>query len=599
MIRAVLCLLLASGCGLSLAGAGGFDGGGGSGGTGGSSGVGGSGGGGGMGDGGIPDAVIPPACTAHLEVPSGPFFAGDDIPLRVTVDSQLPPATYTWTTSQGSIPADAGASTTLTTTTAGTYLVMVSVAIQPGQGCEDTQAISVAPRDSHYVRLRVTPAGAMPPRQTFAILPSGASQQADLALSDGTTAALSITAAGTSVAGYLRFSDRLTCAPVEVYPTATAAATAHLLPTPFDVLVIPADSQLAPFLYVDQSGPFGMFGVLAGVAVSGQVRLGDGSPLGNAHVELTDGVLPSSIPATRAGDGGFEAHTLATALPLDAIFAPPDASLPLARTSGAPIAALGASPPTLLFTYDPIVPAHVSGSVALPGGGPAAGAHLVFATQQPFARVGQLAVGSAAPIAVGGTARAELVTGPSGGFGPIALPPAVYDVLVEPPTGAAAVARTRTTVDLSRGDASGVVLALAPPVHWTGSITDSGGQPVAAVVRAAERGASALFQTTQPASTFDLLVDPSATYDVEATPDAGSGLARVRATAVVSPTGGSNVLVAAPGVTLSGVVRGGSGNLGGARIEAMLGVDCAYSSVVVADTTTKPDGSYRMVVPVP
>jgi hypothetical protein len=409
---------------------------------------------------------------------------------------------------------------------------------------------------------------------------------------------LSITAGGPSVAGYLRLIDRQSCLPVEAYPTATAAVSLNLLPSPLDVLVIPANAQFAPFLYRNQTPPLSMFGVLAGTAVSGQIRRSDGSPLGGAHIELTDGTLPSSIAVSAASDGGFETHTFATTVGLDTIFAPPDSSLPIAQTSGTPIPALGFSPPALVFTYDPITPAHISGTVALPDGVLALGAHLSFVAHQPFARVGQLTIGGSAPLAVGGTARAETVTGPSGGFGPIALPPAVYDVLVEPPNGPL-VARTRATIDLTAGDRTGVALALGRLVALSGTVTDPSGQPLAATIRAIERGASALYAVAQPQSAFDLHVDPGATYDVDATPAATSGLARVRGTLTVPAAGASITLVARPGVTLSGVVRGPNGVLAGALIEAMKGADCSVSSTVVADTLSDGAGNYRIVVPMP
>ena len=557
---------------------------------GGTGGTGGSGGSGGAGDAG-------PPCSVALQSPAGPFFAGDPVSLMVAFGGPGNATAYQWTTSQGSI-SDTGPVVTLDTTTEGTYLVMVTVFTDLNGSCSDVKQLDVQPRDPRYVRLRVTPPIAGPPRQARAILPQSGAQSVlyDFTLDPGTLTSLSITAGGSSVAGYMRLADRSTCLPVEAYPSATAAVQIYLLPVPFDVLVIPQSSQLAPFLYADHTGPLAL-GVLAGTAVSGRVLAAGGSPIAGAHIELTSGTLPSSIADARASDGAFEAHTMITAAALDAIIAPPDSSLPIAQTTGAPIPALGITPPSLVFTYDPVTPAHVSGTVTLPGGAAAIGAHLTFVAHQPFARVGQLAVGGGTPMDVGGTARAETVTGPSGGFGPIALPPAVYDVLVEPPNGPP-VARLRTTIDLTAGDRT-QPYALGALVTLSGTITDANQQPLPAFVRAIERGASAIFTNAQSASSFNILVDPGATYDVYATPAASTGLARATGTITVPQGGAQIALVAHPGVTFHGRISDANGGVGGALVEALLGADCSVSTTVVADTISGRDGSYTIVVPVP
>ena len=611
MKRLLICLLVA-GCGAEFgAGTGGSNGDGGPGGSGGSGGAGGGlpdaptsdgaafdgggtgGSGGSGGTGGQGDAG--PPCAVALQVPPGPFFAGDPISLSAAFSGPGNATQYVWSTSQGNV-VGTGAMVTLDTTTEGTYLLGVTVYTDLNGSCNAFAQPVVEPRDPRYVRLRVTPPVAGAPRQAFAILPSGMSQAADLMLQPGTPQNLSITAGGSSVAGYLRLTDHATCLPVEAYPSATAAVQLNLMPVPFDVLVIPANSLLAPFLYSNHNGSFAM-GVLPGTAVAGRVLASDGSPIANARIELTNGTLPSSIASTRASDGAFDAHTWITAAPLDAILAPPDSSLPIAQTSGAPIPALGVTPPPLVFTYDPVTPAHVSGTVTLPGGGAAIGAHLVFTAHQPFARVGQLAVGGGSPMPVGGTARAEAITGPSGGFGPIALPPAIYDVLVEPPSGPP-VARLRTTVDLSAGDQT-PSYALGALVLLAGTIADAGGQPQPATVRAVERGASATFVLPQLSSTFNVYVDPGATYDVYATPDPTSGLARASGTITVPQGGAQLALTVQPGVTFTGHVTDASGAVSGAIVEALLGADCTVSTTVVADTLSARDGLYRIVVPVP
>jgi hypothetical protein len=610
--RLLICLLLA-GCGAGdnagtggnggTAGSGGAAGSGGSGGFGdgsssdgpgfdggGTGGAGGSGGTGGQGDAG-------PPCSVTIQDPPGPFFAGDPVSLMAVFGGPGNPTQYLWTTSQGSIP-DSGPAVTLNTTTEGTYLVSVEVITDLNGNCSFTKQVDVQARDSHYVRLRVTPPIAGPPRQARAILPPAGAQSVmyDFALDPGTQTSLSITAGGSSVAGYLRLLDHSTCLPVEAYPTATAAVQMYLLPVPFDVLVIPQSSVLAPFLYPGHTGSFSL-GVLAGTAVAGRVLASDGSPVAGAHIELTNGTLPSSIADARASDGAFEAHTMITAGALDAIIAPPDSSLPIAKTSNAPVPPLGGTPPALVFTYDPVTPAHVSGTVTLPGGAAAIGAHLTFVAHTPFTRVGQLAVGGGTPMDVGGTARAETVTGPSGGFGPIALPPAVYDVLVEPPNGPP-VARLRTTVDLTAGDLT-QPFALGALVTLSGTVTDANQQPRPALIRAVERGASAVFVVAQPTANFNVLVDPGATYDVYATPDPATGLVRASGTITVPQGGAQIALTAQPGVTFHGRISDANGGVAGALVEALMGADCAVSTTVVADTLSARDGSYTIVVPVP
>src|SRR5262249_24818024 len=152
--------------------------------------------------------------------------------------------------------------------------------------------------------------------------------------------------------------------------------------------------------------------------------------------------------------------------------------------------------------------------------------------------------------------RAETDTSITSGFGPIALPPAVYEVLIEPPAASALVARTRTTIDLTAGDRT-VALMLFAPVQLSGTVTDASGPAHRAIVRAVERGATASYVTPMAQSSYMLNLDPGATYDVDATPvEPNTSLGRVRATITVPNAGANLPLVLPAGMVFHGVVRG-------------------------------------------
>jgi hypothetical protein len=598
MKRALLIGLLAVGC--ADFGASGTDGGNvdgnGSGGSGGTGGTGGSGGGvDGGGDG------PPPRCTVAItETSMDPYVAPTLVTFlaAVTGDTALQ---YAWSvTPQDSTTTISSSAerATLRASAAGSYFVTVHVTTSRG-GCDATHGpITILAPGSTVARIRITPPTSDVPRREWRKLVSELGPGGFYAFGAGINAVIQPIGANQPIASYLRLTDPTSCLTTEAYTSGTPGASMSVLPVDYRLLIIPVPDHpdlaptLAQVLGIDLGAGTNHPEIHAGIAVAGQVFLSNGTPFAGARVELRSATLPSSI-GTAASDGSVQVR-LDDAATADITVVPPDGvALPVAQSSGLPI--LVADPmPLVTFTYDAIPTAQLSGVVSLPDGSGASGARVYLATR-PMARVGQLVIGSTAPLPIGGTFQREISAGTGGVVAATTLPAAVYDVLIEPPAGVPNTARTRMTIDLTQGDRLALPLNLTAPVNLTGHIRAADGTAVGGDVRVVERGASMVVVHPDTAQNgFGFGVDPSATYDIIATPS--DTYAPVRAQLTVGVGDASIDLTVPHGRMVSGMVTGPTGApMNGALVEIFFG-SCAADEQPVASGVTS-NGQFLLLIP--
>ncbi|MGZ3439149.1 MAG: hypothetical protein ACXVDD_06525, partial [Polyangia bacterium] len=248
--------------------------------------------------------------------------------------------------------------------------------------------------------------------------------------------------AGTAVTGVLRASGVAT--PGEVRLVADTGPDADALTAAngsfslavqasgyYTPLLIPKSTSLAPHLGArDQGATFvgANFDVTAGALISGTIVDGAAAAIGGARVVLRAGKLPSG-PGTTNGAGSFALHAEAATYALSfgaddwpqGSLAPPDGSVvvPGAGTS-------------LAIAYT-IARVAVGGSVVADDGTtPVAGARVTI-TSRPLGNVADVTVGGGATQHATGRVARVVTTNLSGALPAMQLPPATYDVIIEPP----------------------------------------------------------------------------------------------------------------------------------------------------------------------
>ena len=418
---------------------------------------------------------------------------------------------------------------------------------------------------------------------------------------------------GETLTGYVRATpggDALVPRPViESFADAGGAFDLLLLGTVHDVLLVPDGEAVPPALLAGVL-PGALDGAIeldGGLVVSGAVTDGAGDPVAGARVALAVGGVPSTVAVTdaagtyslRARAGGPVAVTVTPA---------PGSGLPaleLAPPAGSAVSAGS----TIAITYAAGLASRTVSPLVRQSDGatPAAGARLTW-IMRPVAAAGSVELGGTSRPARG-VLRHSTVAAGAGAPGAIALPRAVYDVLVQPGPAAPAGQSVRTAVvDLAAGAPAS--LSLAAAARLEGQVTGSAGGPVAgARVTAAPRGllaasaAAGAAAVTGEDGRYSLSVAGPGNYDLAIDgADAGEG----RASRVVSAPapGGTAALdpVALPDtMRLSGVIAApGPGPLAGTSVQLLcLACGAAGGPAVVAEAVTDPAGRFVLLAPDP
>ena len=224
----------------------------------------------------------------------------------------------------------------------------------------------------------------------------------------------------------------------------------------------------------------------------------------------------------------------------------------------------------------------------------------------PLADIGTLTVGAGTPRKLQGDVRFALHPALDGTLTTGGVPRGVYKMTVFPASATAKDAVTTTTLDLSAGSLGPLAVALAPKVMLKGKLLpaaeawgvrlvalDDGGLPVEAEADAGRDGA------------FAIAVSPLRRYFLRARPRPDQALARVSFPVVTVAS--ADVVVqdrAMPAALLYAgrVVDPSLQGVGTALVQAYCLATtpgCTDATVPVAETVTRSDGTFQLMLPDP
>ncbi|MSP62243.1 MAG: carboxypeptidase regulatory-like domain-containing protein [Myxococcales bacterium] len=533
-----------------------------------------------------------------------------DAPATLTAQSTLDDQGYvwkrTWTVTRAGektplpfVPKDAAQTAiTVDATDPGTYHFALTVS-HAGDFCtaSDDATVQAQGAKTAAYRLRFTPpvASGLPRQERIVILRGKTPlDHQEFRLADGlpVDGKLAGPKGGAGVPGTLRF---LSDAGLDVLAAAgpDGKFSALLLADDkYRMVIVPALDGLAPRLGPHAAGAVlavGAFSVDAGAKVSGQVKDEAGQPLPGARVVLAAGPLPSSVGLTDAL-GAFTLHA-----------APGDYAVTVQADGRPDIQGASSSVKDgaqLAIAYLPGQVAAAIKVVASDGATGMSGARVVVRSTQ-MGKVAKVTWGQGAPADADGAVRVARLTAQDGSLPPLLLPPGEYDVLCEPPPGAADGA---TRVHFTLAQAASWKVALQPRTRVKGLLSD-GNAPIPSVrVTAIEQGGFGVTVTTRTADdgTFELPVDAAAGADLFFDPPLFSDPNRhfQRAHKTLAPGAARADLTLVRGLLLRGQVAPPAGApLAFALVEAW----CATCEDTTAAglATTGPDGTFVMYLPDP
>jgi hypothetical protein len=228
------------------------------------------------------------------------------------------------------------------------------------------------------------------------------------------------------------------------------------------------------------------------------------------------------------------------------------------------------------------------------------------AAATPLANVATLTVGTGAPRALAGDVHFSLQPAADGTVSTGGVPPGTYALTVFPASAASSDAVTKATLDLTKGNVAALPVSLAQKVMLTGKLLpaaaswgvrivaqDQGGLPVAAEGDAG------------PDGSFALAVSPFLPYLLRALPRADQPLARASFPVVTvadkAPPGLDYDMP--PALLFSGrVVDPSLQGVSTALVQAFCVASapgCVDASVPVAETITRSDGTFQLMLPDP
>jgi hypothetical protein len=513
----------------------------------------------------------------------------------------------------------------------GSYTVDVALDSTGGPPCSGVRTVTAAQAGGVLAtfRFRITPpAGATVPaqelqRQVTGGTPSGGNV---LALQPGIQVPLDVRRAATSapLPAYVRLTDATTGAVVEARTSAAGPASVRVAGGSYSMLIVPDGTAVAPALFdatATAALPAGAIMLDDGIAVGGTVKDAGGNPLAGATVVLRAGALVSTV-ARSDTSGTFSAQvrpgtfgvTLSAPLPSAATL-----EADLSSSAASIVIANGTAPPQLALKLGASAVASAHATVALHASNPASlglGTRVTLEEAVPLAGAASLDMGGGGPaLLMSARVRGEL--GPAtSGMGAVTvdlgtLPPAPYRLTVYPADGSTSDAVTMTPVDLSGGSLASAQVSLAGKVAVRGKLlpptllsanlvagvemlaTDTQGLPIVGSQAAAADG------------TFAILVSPLRTYALQALPAPGQPLAR----ALFPVVSVANVDVDVPdqdmppGLLFTGtVVDSGPAPVASARVQVFCvagASGCTDATVPLAETVTRSDGSFQLVLPDP
>jgi hypothetical protein len=286
----------------------------------------------------------PVGCGTTLSFSPMPAHAGETIRGVASAYGAIGVPAYTWHVHFNSTPVPTtpaqpdGSQVDFVATNAGSYAILVDVAADNfcNPGATDLNVEAPGANSVDY-RLHVVPPPSLaPPQDTIIEVDGGANFAWPIALQPGISPSLMLTDGTAGVSAYVRFiSSTSPTAYVEAYTGSTGQVNARVLGQPYQVLIVPATSALAPVALSWQPG-MGTLTIPAGTLASGKVTAPSGAALAGATVQLSSAGVPSTIAIT-ASDGTFMVrHAFTPGAIVEVAVAPPAASgLPTLSTSAA------------------------------------------------------------------------------------------------------------------------------------------------------------------------------------------------------------------------------------------------------------------------
>jgi hypothetical protein len=406
---------------------------------------------------------------------------------------------------------------------------------------------------------------------------------------------------------YLRFTNTDDGSVIEAFAGTDGRYDVRLLPGSYDLLVVPQSGGAPPTLYASLStSNIGDLTLAAGEVVTGTVVDGAGQPLVGAQVAMRAGAVPTTIGVTDL-TGAFAVTGQLGGATAISVTPPAGSGLPrldlpasagLIASAGTPLeiryAASGTS-----RTVDTTL-TETDGTTPLPG------ASATFVARS-IAAAGTVTPQGGSAVDAAGELRATAESDGAGAIS-VALPEAVYDLIVRPPAASSAAVHLIAGVDLSAGQPSPSALAVAAPATLGGRVVDTAGLE-GSVVRAAPRGLLA----SEPGAagtaiaiadgSYSVAVVGGARYDL--TIDPAGSFARAVVADVTAPAPGDDLDLGAasldPAIAVSGaVVVSGAPVRSGITVQVFCG-DCTGGAALVplAESITDADGRFTVALPDP
>ncbi len=256
-------------------------------------------------------------CQISLSYTPTMPLAGPDTEVRVasTATGAAGTRTYTWRVIKGGLPVafrDAQSDhseISFLASEAGTYDVTLDLSPSLGAFCPQASARVNVLLDATAVgaRLHITPPGTVPAPlvdRRIRIHHATDYDMGPVVLESGVVATGQVKNGGVGVAAYLQFIPQgMAGAIVETFASASGAYAVRLLDQPHDVIVVPADAELAPRRIIGYLPSQTVLNVNGGTTITGTVRQGV-TAIGNAKVQLTIDGVPTTL-ATTAANGTF------------------------------------------------------------------------------------------------------------------------------------------------------------------------------------------------------------------------------------------------------------------------------------------------------
>jgi hypothetical protein len=499
---------------------------------------------------------------------------------------------------------------------AGTYTISAMLTQSSCMGLRTITVVRPGAKTATF-RLHVTPTSTeQAPAQDFDRQVTGGTPSGGnvLALDAGYMTTLSVVRADTGEAlpAYVRLTNAATGAVVETR-TNEVASQVRVPQGLYGMVVVP-DGDFAPVTFAPRAPADIAASPIAldsGPIIQGTVTDGAGAPIPGATVVLRAGELVSTA-GTSDASGKFHVRARSGTFGLTVVspLAAGGLESKLAVENGLVVDTTSTSAmPPLAIKIQP--GALVTGTVALTSTDAdslGAAARVTLSAMMPggLADVGTIAMGAGAPRKLQGNVHFSLHAAADGTVTTGGVPRGLYQLTVFPASSTSSDAVTMSVVDLQAGSAGPLAVKLAAKVMLTGKLLpgdaaagarlfaiDAAGLPIEAEGDAATDGS------------FALSVSPFRSYLLRALPRAGSTLASASFPSVDVKNAAMPIpdRKMPPALLYAGrVVDPSLQGVGAGLVQAFCRATapgCTDPAVPVAETVTRSDGTFQLMLPDP